>query len=322
MVDRALLAQDVDGRLVLPEVRALFEKMRQYPIAGYDELGVEKARALVESSTRAQGEPRELPSVTDLEVTGRDGTDIPVRLYRTAAHRPNLIVYLHGGGWVTGSIDGSDPTCRSIADVTGCAVASVDYRRAPEFRYPVALHDGEDAMIGLSDRRADLALDESRLILMGDSAGAQLAISIAAGHPSLVTDLVALYPAISPPSHPFTGSWAANADDPVLSARTMHWFWQQYLGDDPESLHEIAAVSHRHRDLPRTLIATCGLDVLADEGLAFGDELLSAGVDVTRVHYEGMVHGFLSLAKFLPTVHEALRTLSEWLQQSGALDES
>lgn len=318
MVGRDALVPDIDGRLVRPEVRALFEKMRQYPIAHYDELGVEKARRLVEDSARSQGRPREMSSVRDLDVAGRDGTGIRVRVYRPIAPHSALIVFLHGGGWVTGSVDGSDTTCRTIADELRCAVASVEYRRAPESPYPAALHDAEDALLALAGLRKELGLDEHRLVLMGDSAGAQLAISTATRQPSVVTDLVALYPAIAPPVEPHVGSWAANGLDPVLSARTMDWFWRLYLGDDEKARDEIEQVAQQYADLPRTLVITCGLDVLDDEGRKFAGAAASAGVDLTHVHFDGMVHGFLSLAKFLPTADQALQTAAGWMHESGA----
>lgn len=310
------LQEDVDGRLVTAGVRDLYERIRRRPAPSYAELGVEAARELVEGAVIGQGAPVPMASVRDIEIEGRD-RHIGVRLYEPVSVKESrtastLLVYLHGGGWVTGSIDATDPMSRMIADATGFMVASVDYGRPPERRFPGPIDDASDAVNYLGELRTELGLCTDRLVLAGDSAGAYLACRVVA-QPNPVSDLVLWYPVVSPPLPGATGSWTENSHDPILSAVSMNWFWDQLRGGLNPTDTRLPIPLDSYSTFPRTHITTCGLDPLRDEGVTLAVDLNAAGVDVYHVHLPGAPHGFFSFAKRLPFASAAYEQLANWL---------
>ena len=302
------LVEDIDGRLVLPEVKQLFDKMRSRPVPSYPELGVQASREMVEKSVSLQA-----PPIGDVDVEDIAIAAVPVRLYRpSGVDAPNLLVYLHGGGWVTGSIDVADAPCRDLATATGMVVASVDYRRSPEARFPEPLDDALEAITGLARLRPDLGVSVDRLIVMGDSAGGNLAALATLRLRDLVTDQIVLYPAITSPRTTTYESFDDNADDPILPAPSMTWFWDQYLPEgDTTSASPLA--DGDLAGIPRTLVLTCSLDVLRDEGRAYAATLADGGVEVSEIRLPGMIHGFLWMSAVFPQVGETLDQIAAWL---------
>jgi acetyl esterase len=310
------LVTDVDGRRVRPGVARLLTKMRERAVPPFDELGVELARRMVEESASLQTPPAAVAEVFDLVLQTDSGT-VGARVYRPVlAVDPSLLVYVHGGGWATGSIQIGDSPCRDLAAATGHVVVSIDYRRSPEAPFPGPLDDVVGAVRALAERRDDLSTRPDRLILFGDSAGGNLAAAATQALRSVVTDQVLLYPALDPTCS--TDSHRSNADDPVLSGASMRWFWKQYLGNDadPADPRVSPLLATDLSGLPRTLVLTCGLDVLHDEGVAYATALEAAGCDVTAVDLPGLTHGFWWMSRLFAETVEVDRHIARWLGES------
>jgi len=228
----------------------------------------------------------------DFDVDG-----IPLRLYRPAAPQENLptLVFMHGGGWVSGSIEETDTLCAELAERIRCAVASVGYRLAPAHPFPAAVDDCFGAAAWVEEHAVELGLDARRLAVGGTSAGANLATAVARlararGAPQLVLQLL-VYP---PTDH------AADADVPGAAFRRgdIARYWAQYLADPDEGDDPLASPLRAHdlAGLPPALVITAGLDPLADEAEEFGRRLGDAGVPVEVRRFAGAEHGFFSSA--------------------------
>lgn len=279
----------------------LLERLQAMGMRPYEELGgVLRARSVVESGRWMQGDKPDIASVRDLLADGGAGR-VPVRVYHPSpgAVLP-LVVYLHGGGWVAGSVAAADRPCRALALAGRCAVASVEYRLAPESPFPDGLLDCRAALGWLADNAAELGADQARIVLCGDSAGANLAASTAMivrdrGGPRIAHQLL-LYPALAR-----TGDFPSrleNAEGYPLTAASMEWFWEQYLiahsdGDDPYA----SPLRAEHlRGLPPATIVTAEFDPLRDEGETYAARLRADGVPVELVRYDGVMHGFFWMA--------------------------
>ena len=243
------------------------------------------------AGTIANAENRVLPG---------PGGEIPVRVYRPAGDGPwPALIYMHGGGWVLGDLDMCDGTCRSLANLAGCLVISVQYRLAPEHKFPAALEDAYAALQWVSANRAGLNVDPGRLAVGGDSAGGNLAGAVALmardlGGPPLVFQLL-VYPVtncqVKPDRYP-----VGEATDYFLSLESMDWFNAHYLqAGDETNPYVSLLLAGSLAGLPRALVITAEYDLLAAEGQAYAQRLEQSGVPVRWVHFEGMVHGFFTL---------------------------
>jgi acetyl esterase len=222
-----------------------------------------------------------------------------VRVYRPAADDPlPVVVYFHGGGWVIGDIATHDTTCQRLAAGVPAVVVSVDYRLAPEHRFPAAVDDCDAATAWVSAHAAELGGDATRLAVAGDSAGGNLAavVALRARHahgPAIAFQLL-VYPATdltrSLPSH------TENGEGYLLDTDAMTWFINQYLVDaDPRHPDASPLFVDDLAGLPPALVVTAEFDPLRDEGEAYAQRLRDAGVDVTTSRYDGMIHGFYGL---------------------------
>lgn len=259
------------------------------------ELSAQAARARVEAEPRVAGSP--VKTVETIAIPVKDGT-IGARLYRPFCDGDALpcIVYIHGGGWVLCSLDTHDNICRNLAASVGAIVVSVDYRMAPEHRFPVASDDCLAAIRWVAGHAAKLGIDPAKLIIGGDSAGGNLSAATALrirdeGGPALAGQML-IYP-VTDDIAAGHSSYAEFADGFGLTADDMAWFWDHYVPDPAERIHPHASPLRAENltGLPPALLLTADCDVLRDEGEAYAGRLAAAGVTLDFRRYEGLNHG-------------------------------
>lgn len=281
-----------------------------------------QARAAYDRSTLALDTPGADLECSDVTIPARDGFPLPGRLYRGGAAPLPLpaLLFFHGGGYVLGGLDSHDSLCRDLAEQAGCAVLAIDYRRAPEHRFPTAFEDAQDAAAWLRQQASALGLDAARLAYGGDSVGGTLATALAmadreAGRPQPVLQLL-LYPCTA--AHQDTPSHRRLASGYLLEASTLQWMFSQYLRDDADRLDWRFAPLRAPslEGLAPTHLALAEFDPLLDEGLAYGDALKSAGVRVTTQVYAGMVHDFARLGNVVEDASLLRRDLAAALNQA------
>ncbi len=274
-------------------VQALLDQMNDPSAPKLSELSPEQARAGFAALTALQGEPEAVASTEDRRIPGPGG-DIPVRIYRPSNDTGlPVLMYFHGGGWVIMDVDTHDPLCRALANAAGCAVVSVDYRLAPEAKYPAASEDCYAATKWVAENAASLAFDASRLALGGDSAGGHLTAVVAQmardkGGPAIV------YQVLHCPVTNYdysTPSYADNADGYMLTREGMEWFWDHYLENPSQGAEPYASPLRGDlRGLPPALVQTAEFDPLRDEGAAYAAKLKEAGVETVYHQYDGLIH--------------------------------
>jgi acetyl esterase len=248
-------------------------------------------------------------AVRDLEVAGAPGS-LLVRLYTpSGARNLPLIVFFHGGGFVMCTLDTYDDFCKLLANYSGCAVASVEYRLAPENPFPGPLEDCYAALKGLAAQGERLGIDPTRLAVAGDSAGGNLATATALlardrGGPALRYQAL-IYPCVDPACD--SASARALATGYLLRRDTMQWFWSHYLKSAADRVNPLATPLRADlKGLPAVTLITGEFDPLRDEGESYADRLRAAGVEVTGRRYLGMIHGFASLPYLTPVANRAL----------------
>ena len=244
---------------------------------------------------------------TDNRVISQDGEQVPVRIYRAdqQAGGSPVIVHFHGGGWSLGALDQSDWLCSQVCLGVGAVVVSVDYRLAPTYRFPLAVLDSLAAVNWVARHGAELDVDVSRIALMGDSAGGNLATVVTQvlrdrGGPP-ITHQALLYPATDlrtpdefDPAHPARSDW------PILSSASMVTFRDHYLGPEGDALDPMASpILADLADLPPALIQVAEYDPLRDDGIRYARALQAAGTPVRLTEYVGMPHGYFSFPKVI-----------------------
>lgn len=291
---------EIHARLT-PAMRQLVERMARAPHPPMHTLSAAEAKAAYAKSIGVLDVPKpKLARVVDFTMPARDGYQIPARLYapETVEALPALL-YLHGGGFTIGSIESHDTLCRCLAQSSGAAVVSLDYRLAPEYRFPTAVYDAWDALQWLANEGEALGLDKSRLAVGGDSAGGTLAAVSAlhardAGLPLALQLLI--YPGTT--SHQDTDSHELFAHGPVLEKALIDWFFNQYI--DIAERNDWRFAPLRVDDVEGVAPAWIGLaecDPLVDEGLLYADKLRADGVEVDLEIYRGVVHGFITMGR-------------------------
>jgi acetyl esterase len=255
-----------------------------------------------------------------------DGLDVPVRLYRPSPERGlPVVVYLHGGGWVAGGIELTDGICRRLADQVGAVVVSVGYRLAPEHPFPEPLDDVVAVIRWVANQADQLAVDGTRLAVMGESAGGNLAAAAAIrvndeGGPELCQQVL-LYPITD---HDFERpSMLASSEETGLTRQSVMWFWDLYVPDPSQRDDPLVAPARapldRLRGVAPAVIVTAGFDPLCDEGDAYALRLVEAGVPVAHLRYPTMIHGFVALAEVVTIGEAALNTVTGLVQSALGL---
>jgi acetyl esterase len=301
-----------------PEYAALLQQLAEVPGPTLTELPTADARAMYRMMRPAVPE-LSVGEVTDRTIPG-PARAIPLRIYTPRGRGPfPLLVYFHGGGWVIGDLETADAVARQLCRGANCVVVSVDYRLAPEHRYPAAVEDCYAATQWVATHADELNGDAARIAVAGESAGANLAavVSLLAreqGGPAIALQLLA-YPVTDADFD--TASYQANAEGYLLTRATMQWFWDQYC-PDPASRTEASASPLQAGNLagvPRALIMTAEYDPLRDEGEAYAAKLDAAGVTVETIRFDGLIHDFLAMSHQLsaakPGMDKAIAALRD-----------
>lgn len=299
-----------------PEVQAVID----LATANFPPLGTEMTDiAEVRSFLAARPKPT-APSLSVARVRDEDADGVPVRVYDQAVHEDApVVLYCHGGGFVLCDLDSHDGFCRTIADATGAVVVSVDYRRAPEHPFPAAPEDAYTALLWTAR-----TYPGHRIAVAGDSAGANLAtvLTLLARDRSgpEIAHQTLYYPMLDPtrsrPSH------RENGQGYFLTSDHLRWYWDKYLPKPTDRNNPYAAPLARAdlSGLPPAYVVTAGLDPLRDDGLAYAEALIEAGVVVEAQHCAGMFHGFLSMAAALPEAAAARETAFAALRRALDVD--
>ncbi|MET9610351.1 alpha/beta hydrolase [Streptomyces sp. NPDC006512] len=279
------------------------------------------ARLLCDAMTAGFPGPGDVAALRAAAVPGPPGPDVasvrdtlaggvPVRVYDPApgAEGRPLAVYLHGGGWVMCGLDTHDRLCRELAAASGAVIVSAGYRLAPEHPWPAAPDDALNVLLWARAQAASLGCDPGRVVVAGDSSGANLAAVTALRAPELVAGQLLVYPPLD--ASMGSESVTAYGRGHFHTAAHMAWYWDQY-GGDPAHPHVSPLRAPDLSRLPRTLIVLADCDLLRDEGLAYGRRLGEAGVDCEVRLYPGVFHGFLGLP--LPAGAAARTGAAAWL---------
>jgi acetyl esterase len=290
----------------------------------YNTLSPKEARQLFRETRPASTPiPAEIGAVRDLTADGPGGP-IPVRVYRPAGVPAGtalpVLVYYHGGGWVIGDLDTHDVQCRQITAEAGITVVAVDYRLAPEHKFPAAVDDAWAATRWVVARARELGVDPGRLAVAGDSAGGNLAAVVAlmardAGGPAIRLQVL-IYPVTDVGAE--SKSYSDFAEGYMLTRDGMRWFTNHYLKapSDAQDWRVSPLRATSLAGLPPALVITAGFDPLRDEGAAFARRLTEAGGQVDYVNYGGMIHGFMPMGKLLATGNRATSHVAASLRQA------
>jgi acetyl esterase len=307
---------------LLPEIRSLLDQQATSGRPPLHHQSVEQARAFhVADAAALNGPPAPVAAVADRRVPGPAG-ELPVRVYTPEGEPPfPIVVFFHGGGWVVGTLDTYDPLCRALAAATPAVVVSVDYRLAPEHRWPAAVEDAYAATEWASRNAAALGGVQHRLAVAGDSAGGNLAAVVALGArdrggPAIAFQLL-VYPVLDAAGD--TASWREYADGYHLTADGMRWYWDHYLGGADGAAPDASPLRAAFvGGLPPALVIGAEYDILRDEGEAYAARLAEAGVDASASRHAGVVHGFVRWRAVTGAAGDALQEAATALRSALA----
>ena len=278
-------------------------------------LSLEDARETYRELSVPDEPPSSVASVTERTIPGPE-TEIPIRIYTPAGEGPfPPLVFFHGGGWLLGDLETHDALCRELANASDCVVVAVDYRLAPEHRFPAGLEDCYAAVRWVANNAETIDARPDTLAIAGDSAGGALTVGVGLlardrDGPAIDYQVLA-YPVTN---YAFdTESYEENAQGYFLTRKDMERFWDGYLRSELDGRHPYASPLRTQNldGLPSSLVLTSGFDPLRDEGRQFATRLSEAGVPTQSVQYEDMIHGFLTMLADpeLERAHEAIEEI-------------
>ena len=293
------------------------------PRGGLAPFTAEEKRQAYRQAVSRSGAPESVAAVSDRAIAGSAG-EIPIRIYQPKRGEGQLaiLVYLHGGGFVSGDLETHDPVCRLLANQVPAVVVAVHYRLAPEHRFPAAPEDCYSVLRWLAANGASLRGDPSRMAVVGDSAGGNLAavLALMARHRGEfpLAAQVLIYPMLDATLG--CASLVENALVPPFTLVDCVSAWQQYL--PPDADRRDAYISPLHATslggLPPALVITAEFDILADEGSAYVSRMRQAGIDVKHEHFEHMIHGFFQWGGRVGAAQLAMHRVVQYLQQQIA----
>jgi acetyl esterase len=302
-----------------PDMKTLLDQMAAAKLQSFHQMTPEAAREQMKRRISA-ADPVPIGRVEDRTIPGPSG-EIPIRIYTPDGNGPfGALVYFHGGGWVVGNIEMTDQPCRMITKAAGCVTVSVDYRLAPEHKFPAGPEDCYAATKWVSDNAAPLGCDRSRIAVGGTSAGANLAAAVALmardrGAPKIAYQLL-VYPAtrreLDTPSH----KQFATDGYYILSRADMEWFWGHYLASEADAANPYACPERAKSlaGLPPALVITAEFDPLRDEGEAYAARLREEGVATVLKRYDGVTHGFFGMPSVVDKSRVAIAEASAALR--------
>jgi len=303
-----------DRARLLPELRDMLEAAERTGTPSNDQLGVARARAASEIGLAGHWDRRDELAPPLTFTLGEPA--IRCRLYRGGCE-PGTILFLHGGGWMVGSLDTHDGAARALARATASTLLSVEYRKAPEHPFPAGLDDAEMALRWIIAEGAGLGLSQDRIILAGDSAGANIAAALALRARERAITLggqMLIYPATDLAHE--TASTAEFAHGFFLSRATLRWYISHYLaGADPTNPEASPLRAADLTGLCPTLLVTADHDPLRDEGRAYATRLTEAGNAVTFREWPGTTHGFMIMAGITPAARQLITVMGRWARE-------
>ena len=294
-----------------PQAQAVADFYKAMRTTPFEELQPTEARALYNAG--------QIPSTEVVhEIRDVQAGSIPCRLYRPSAQTDlGLLVFFHGGGWVIGDLNSHDGVCRSIANKSGHAVLSVDYRLAPEHKFPAAYDDCVTALKWAHENAGALGIDKSRMAVGGDSAGGNLAAAVALAEVVPLKFQMLIYPAVD--MSMVSPSINENANAPILTKSVMAWFVNLYMNSDADRLDikasPMVASDDQLKRMPPAIVITAQYDPLRDEGEAYGKRLVENGVSATITRYNGAFHGFFNMITILDDAQSAHAQASTLLKK-------
>jgi acetyl esterase len=304
-----------------PEAAAFLEQIARQNGPSIDTLPIDVTRRALLIGTSPRPDHPGLAAITNRQIERPDGTTLPVRVYVPEGPGPfGVCLYFHGGGWVLNNMDTHDELVRRLAMTSGCVFVNVDYRLAPEHKFPAAIEDAYTAVSWVHDRAGELNCDPRRIAVSGDSAGGNLAAVVClmsrdrSGPP--IAFQVLIYPITDCDFD--RPSYLSNAEGYFLTRREMLWFWKQYVSSpdqmrDPYTSPILAASL---KDLPPAFILTAEYDPLRDEGEAYAEALRAAGVAVQVHRYDGMMHAFVRRVQLFEMARDAVQRISQQLRDA------
>ena len=308
-----------------PQVQAVLEAAKKANVAELWQLTPHDARAEYLRRTNRLKVDVDIHRFEDREIDGPGGP-IPIRIYTPReleeGEKLPVLVWYHGGGYVIGDLDTHDSVCRALANEADCIVVAVDYRLAPEHKFPAAVDDCEAALKWVAKHAKEINADGTRIAVGGDSAGGNLATVVSilardAGFPNIVFQLL-IYPVTAP--EPETKSHHAFAEGYLLTRKTITWFFTHYLrsSKDTKDFRYAPLEADDLSSLPPALIIVAGYDPLRDEGVEYAEAMIHAGNRVRLSNYEGMVHGFYLMGGMVDASRRAVSESAAMLREAFA----
>jgi acetyl esterase len=308
-------------------IAAFIERARLAGARALEDLSLASARAAAEGLLKLQRPPEPVASVESYEIRSSDGALFPVRVYRplpVCTDPSPILIYAHGGGWFRCTLDQYDGPCRALANASRCIVVSVDYRLAPEHKFPIPLEDTYAAIRWSAEHALSLGGDPKRLAVGGDSAGGNLmaaACLIARDNGPTIAHQLLLWP---PLNHDFsTASYRDLATGYMLTRAAMQACWSYYL-PTPETGIDPLASPLRASDLsrlPSATIITAEFDPLRDDGETYADRLRTAGVSTRLIRLPGMVHACIHMDGIAPAAREVVTQAGTALRRAFSISE-